>query len=112
MIGRPAGGDDFGFAITLRDSGRLIGSAGIGIWSREHGRAELGYVINRAYWSRGFATEVTRRLVRYGFDEMDLHRIEATCHPDNRASVRVLEKAGFRFEGRLREHLRMRGQWR
>jgi len=43
---------------------------------------------------------------------LDLHRIEATCHPDDRASARVLEKAGFHFEGRLRDHMRMRGQWR
>jgi RimJ/RimL family protein N-acetyltransferase len=112
VIARPADGDEFGFAITLRDSGRLIGSVGIGIWSNEHRRGELGYVLHRAYWSQGFATEATRRIVRYGFDEMDLHRIEATCHPDNRGSVRVLEKAGFQFEGRLRGHMQARGQWR
>jgi len=46
----------------------------------------LGYVLNRAYWSQGFATEATLRLARFGFEELDLHRIEATCHPDNGAS--------------------------
>lgn len=112
VIDRPADGKEFGFAITLRDSGQLIGSLGIGVWSEEHRRGELGYVLNRAYWSQGFATEATRRLVRFGFDELDLHRIEATCHPDNRASARVLEKAGFQFEGRLRDHLLARMQWR
>ncbi|HZE50761.1 MAG TPA: GNAT family N-acetyltransferase [Jatrophihabitantaceae bacterium] len=112
VLARPAGGDEFGLAITLRDGGRLIGSVGIGIWSDEHRRGELGYVLNRAYWSQGFATEATLRLARFGFEELDLHRIEATCHPDNGASARVLEKAGFQFEGRLRDHMQARGQWR
>jgi RimJ/RimL family protein N-acetyltransferase len=112
VLARPAGGDEFGFAITLRDSGRLIGSVGIGVWSDEHRRGELGYVLNRAYWSLGYATEATLRLVQFGFDELDLHRIEATCHPDNRASARVLEKVGFQFEGRLRDHMQARGEWR
>jgi [ribosomal protein S5]-alanine N-acetyltransferase len=112
VIDRPAGRDEFGLAVTLRDRGRLIGSVGIGIRSGEHRRGELGYVLNRDCWGQGFATEATRRLVRFGFDELDLHRIEATCHPDNRGSARVLEKAGFQFEGRLRDHLRAGGQWR
>jgi RimJ/RimL family protein N-acetyltransferase len=69
-------------------------------------------MIHRAQWSQGYATEATRRLVRFGFDEFDLQRIEATCHPDNRASARVLEKAGFQYEGRMRDHLLVLGQWR
>jgi len=69
-------------------------------------------VLNREYWSLGYATVATRRPVQFGFDEMDLHRIEATCHPDNRASARVLEKVGFQFEGRMRDHMQACGQWR
>ena len=104
--------DGFGFAITLRSTGQLVGSIGIGICSHEHQRGELGYVIHRAHWSQGYGTEATRRLVRFGFDELDVQRIEATCHPDNRASARVLEKSGFRYEGRMRDHLLVRGCWR
>jgi RimJ/RimL family protein N-acetyltransferase len=51
-------------------------------------------------------------LLRFGFDRLDLHRIAATCHPDNRGSSRVLEKAGMELEGRMRDHKLIRGEWR
>jgi len=54
-----------GFAITLHSTGKLVGSIGIGSCSDEHRRGELGYVINRAHWSRGYATEATRRIVQF-----------------------------------------------
>jgi len=103
--------DGFGFAITLRSTGQLVGSIGIGICSQEHRRGELGYVIHRAHWSQGYATEATLRVVRFGFDELDLHRIEATCHPDNGASARVLERPAP-VRGPAARHMRLRGQWR
>ena len=51
-------------------------------------------------------------LLRFGFGELQLRRISATCHPNNRASSRVLEKAGLLLEGRLRSHMLVRGEWR
>lgn len=104
--------DVYGLAITLADTGQLIGSAALWITSHEHRRGELGYVLDRHFWSRGYATETTGLLLRLGFDELELHRIAATCHPGNAASARVLEKAGMRFEGTLVEHMRVRGTWR
>jgi len=59
----------------------------------------------------GYATEAARRLLTFGFDELKLHRIFATCDPNNKGSVRVLEKTGMRCEGRLREHKRVKGKW-
>jgi RimJ/RimL family protein N-acetyltransferase len=51
-------------------------------------------------------------MLRFGFDELGLHKISATCDPDNRGSARVLEKIGMRREGVLRDHFLIRGQWR
>jgi RimJ/RimL family protein N-acetyltransferase len=102
------------FALAAVDSasGRLLGSVELFVESREHLRGELGWVFDAGQWGRGYATEATRLLLRFGFDDQGLHRIAATCHPDNTASVRVLQKAGMTYEGRMRDHMRVRDGWR
>jgi RimJ/RimL family protein N-acetyltransferase len=102
----------FGLAAVDTATGRLLGSVGLFVENREHLRGELGWVFDPVYWGRGYATEATRILVRFGFDDLGLHRISATCHPDNAASARVLEKAGMTFEGRMGGHMRGRDGWR
>ncbi len=78
----------------------------------EHRRGEIGYVLHPDFWSKGLATEAAQMLLRFGFEQLQLRRISATCHPDNHASARVLQKAGLTFEGRMRSHLFVRGEWR
>ncbi|WP_174187362.1 GNAT family N-acetyltransferase [Nocardia barduliensis] len=104
--------DAFTFAVTQAHSGRLIGSAAIGVTSARHRRGEFGFVFHRDFWSQGYATEAGTLLLRFGFDRLRLRRISATCHPDNQASARVLAKLGLEFEGRMRSHLFVRGAWR
>jgi RimJ/RimL family protein N-acetyltransferase len=103
---------EFEFATVLSQTGRLIGSVSVRITDRQHLQGELGYIFDPAVWAHGYATEATRALLRFGFDSLGLHRIAATCHPDNVGSARVLEKAGMSLEGRMREHKFVRGQWR
>jgi RimJ/RimL family protein N-acetyltransferase len=62
------------------------------------GDHEIIYVLARPSWGRGFATELARRVVEYGFSELRLARICATVDPDNAASIHVLEKLGMRYE--------------
>lgn len=64
--------------------------------------AELGYWLAEPYWGRGIVTGAVRAMVEYGFQELGLHRIFAEPYAGNKASARVLEKAGFTLEGRLR----------
>jgi RimJ/RimL family protein N-acetyltransferase len=98
-------GEQAVFAITLSDDGRLLGAVGLRI-EREDQRAELGYWIGKPYWGQGFCTEAARATVRFGFQQMGLHRIQA-CHlARNAASGRVLQKIGMTREGRLRQHTR------
>jgi RimJ/RimL family protein N-acetyltransferase len=66
---------------------------------------ELGYIFNPLIQRRGYATEATIALVRYAFVELEAHRIVAHCNPENTASWRVLQKAGFTLEGRLRQNV-------
>lgn len=102
----------FELAVTLRDGGQLIGAAGVRLLSAEHSEAEIGYAFARAHWGRGLATEAARALLAFGFGELGLHRISATCHAANLASARVLEKIGMRREGTLRQNRLQRGAWR
>jgi len=104
--------NDFDLAVTLRNGGRLIGGCRLSVDSRVNRRASLGYVLNRAFGGQGYATEAALAMVGYGFEALKLHRIMATTHPNNKASGRVLEKCGFRYEGRRREDKLVRGEWR
>jgi uncharacterized protein len=73
--------------------------------------AEIWYVIDPAHRGRGYATETMLRLLEVGFGDHDLHRIWANCVPTNVASLKVLERAGFRREGHFRESLPLHGRW-
>jgi RimJ/RimL family protein N-acetyltransferase len=106
------GDDVYSWAVTLRGGDRVIGSAEVRIDSREHRRVEFGYVFAREVWGHGLATETALLLRETAFGPLGMHRLYATCHPDNGASVRVLEKAGLQLEGRLRDQMWVRGAWR
>lgn len=99
------------WAVLLPEDGRLIGNGGIRIQSFETMEADIGYELNPEHWGRGYASELAAALVRFGFTELGLHRITAHCVAENVASARVLEKAGLRQEGRLRESEWMQGRW-
>lgn len=74
--------------------------------------AALGYWVGEAYAGRGYTTAAVRAVVRFGFEDLNLHRIEAGCQPDNASSRRVLEKTGFALEGHARAYLKINGEWR
>ncbi|WP_226671779.1 GNAT family N-acetyltransferase [Rossellomorea aquimaris] len=91
------------WGIALNDSNEIIGSCGFHQWEKEHFKAEVGFEVHPAYWRQGVISEVLQPILRYGFEEMALNRIEAYYDPENTASKRSLEKAGFIFEGILRK---------
>ena len=64
---------------------------------------EIIYVLNRAHWGRGYATEIARRIIEYGFQELGLERIAATIDAGNQSSIRIVEKLGMRYEGQFEE---------
>ena len=73
---------------------------------------EIGYCLRPDFWGRGCAAEAAGALLALGFEQLQLHRIQASCDPENAGSRRVLEKLGLQLEGRLRQNLQLRGQWR
>jgi [ribosomal protein S5]-alanine N-acetyltransferase len=102
---------NYAFAVTIRGDQTLIGGSGLHLSHNEPRIAELGYVLRREFWGRGYATETARALIDFGFSQLGLHRIFARYHPDNQASARVMEKAGMRYEGVLRESMFVKGAW-
>lgn len=89
------------FAIEV--DGEAIGSIGLFVQADiNRCSAELGYWLGRAYWNRGIATAAISRVVEWGFRELELVRVFAVPFARNRASCRVLEKAGFECEGVMR----------
>jgi ribosomal-protein-alanine N-acetyltransferase len=75
-----------------------------------HRRAEIGYAISRRYWGQGLAVEAAQAMIAFGFRQMDLVRIEATCLPENMPSQRVMQKLGMQREGVLRSYEVWRGE--
>jgi len=92
-------GDPFAWAIVRRADDRLIGSCGFVNQAPERHAAEIGYWLSKAYWGKGYAVEAARALVRFGFEQMGLERVEAKCFVQNRAGQRVIEKLGMKYEG-------------
>jgi RimJ/RimL family protein N-acetyltransferase len=92
------------FAIVGRKTNALVGAISL-IIKREHQRAELGYWIAVDCWNRGYATEASQRLIRFGFEILMLHRIEARHFLRNPASGCVMQKLGMRQEGVERDHV-------
>ncbi|MFV8361393.1 GNAT family N-acetyltransferase [Flavobacterium sp. LS1P3] len=92
------------WAITLKDNSKLIGIIGHYRIKPEHYRAEIGYMLLPEYHGKGIVSEAVREAVKYGFNNMNLHSIEAIIAPENYASAKVLEKNGFVKEAHLKEN--------
>jgi ribosomal-protein-alanine N-acetyltransferase len=92
------------WAITLKDNTQLIGIIGHYRIQTENYRAEIGYMILPQYHGKGIAAEAIKAVVEYGFEEMQLHSIEAIIDPENQASEKVLLKSGFVKEAHIKEN--------
>jgi RimJ/RimL family protein N-acetyltransferase len=102
---------ELNYAVTLRDSGALVGSMSLLDIAPRHARAEIGYWIGVPYWGQGYASEAAARLVAHAHEEQGLTRITAHCLARNPASARVLEKAGLQAEGRRPLHVLQHGRY-
>lgn len=99
-----ASGTGIIWAVVLAHTGRVVGISGFSSWDRYHRRADIGYDLARDWWGHGLATEALDAILAFGSSEMSLHRIEAQTIADNHASVRLLDRLGFRREGTRRSY--------
>lgn len=108
-----ASGQALPLFLFLKAEQQLLGGMTIGYIRR--GAAQccmIGYWMGERHAGRGHMLAALNLAIPYIFSELQLHRIEAACIPDNERSIRLLEKAGFRREGYLREYLKINGAWR
>ena len=105
-------GEYYDWAVTLTDSGKMIGTCGFTSFDFEHGRAEVGYVLNPDFWGRGIATEAVGAVIEFAFDELGANRVEAHFIEGNNASLRVMEKCGMTFEGYLKQYMLIKGEYK
>ncbi|MGV0101889.1 GNAT family N-acetyltransferase [Nostoc sp. DSM 114160] len=101
----------FQLTVVLKEENRLIGNCGIRVNDPEMREANIGYELNTQYWGQGYATEAAQAILKFGFEELRMHRIWSWCISENVASVKVLEKIGMRREGHLREKELIKGRW-
>lgn len=93
------------FAIALKSTSQLIGYTMLNV-NTLFQSAERAIVLAPSVWNRGYATETQSSMLDFGFERLGLHRIWATCDPENRASQAMMKKTGMQYEGRLRESRR------
>ena len=109
---RYAMGEFYDWAVVEKEGRKMIGTCGFTRFDFSHNSAEIGYVLNPDFHGRGYGTEAASRVLRYGFEELSLHRIEARFMKGNEASLRVMEKLGMTLEGYRRDGMLVKGSYR
>ena len=99
------------WVVELKEEQILAGTIGFWRMKKEHHRAEIGYMILPQYWKQGIMSEALREVLRYGFDVMRLHSIEADINPENSASATILERNGFSREAFFKENFYWKGKY-
>ena len=112
LAGRYRIGMHYEWAVILKEEARMIGTCGFVSIDTVNKAAELGYVLNPRYRGLGLMPEAAARVLRFGFEELQLHRIEARYMTGNDASRRVMDKLGMHFEGIKREAMLVKGAYR
>ncbi|WP_051823864.1 GNAT family N-acetyltransferase [Clostridium sulfidigenes] len=103
--------EEITWGVARKNDDKIIGYCNLGSFDDASIRSEIGYGFNRDEWNKGYATEVIRVLVKFGFEVMNFNRIEATVTLGNEASVKALKKANFVQEGIFRERTIMKGEF-
>lgn len=101
----------YGWTVRLKSNNQFIGESGMSASNNRFKRGEIHYHIAFEHWGKGYATEVAKRLIAFGFDTLKLHRVEAGVATNNPGSIKVLEKSGMLREGLRRKILPIRGDW-
>ena len=104
-------GEFYDWAVIDRKSGKMIGTCGFTSFDFQNNSAEVGYVLNPAYWHRGIAPEALAEVLHFAFMILGLNRVEAKYMVGNTDSRRVMEKVGMKFEGVARSSMYVKGRY-
>jgi [ribosomal protein S5]-alanine N-acetyltransferase len=104
--------DHMRWGIALKDHPEtLIGTCGFHCYDKTNNAAETGYDLSNKYWRKGYMSEALTRIIKYGFNELHLHKISAIASLDNTGSNKLLEKLGFKLDGVIRDKHLFRGKY-
>lgn len=112
LVSKYKSGEYLDWGIALKKTGKIIGTCGFTSVDASNNKGEVGYVLNREYWNQGYATEAVKRVLEYGFNELELNRLEARVMEGNQDSVRVLTKCNMVHEGTFKQELFVKGTYR
>ena len=105
-------GDFYDWALVSKADGHMIGTCGFTSFDFPSDSAEIGYVLNPDYQGKGLATEAVREVLKFGFETLSLHRIEAKFMKENTRSQKLMERVGMQLEGFAREAMKIKGEYR
>ena len=94
---------NFAWAIMLKETKEFIGTIDFVMYNEAEKIAEVGYALSDRHWGKGYVSEATKALLDFGFNELQLVRIQARCFADNIGSERVMQKVGMNYEGTMRK---------
>jgi len=101
----------FQFVILIKETGELIGDAGLHFFDPENKQVELGCTISKKHQNLGFASEALTEIMRFLFEDLNKHRIIASIDPENTGSIKLVKKLGFRQEAHFKESILKNGDW-
>ncbi len=99
------------WAIEWKENSKVIGSIGFNNLDIINEKAEVGFALSKKYWGKGITLEALNSIIDFSFSNLKLYRIEAHCMIENKASARVLEKAGMKYERTLREFAKVKNKF-
>lgn len=105
-------GDFYDWAIVCREDGRMIGSCGFTKFNFASDSAEIGYVLNPHDHGKGYGTEAVEAVLKFGFETLKLHRIEARFIQENIRSLKLMQRVGMTLEGYARESHFLKGEYK
>lgn len=108
-IGSYAKEDYYRWAIIDKETNECIGQIAYFLVDSKNHFAEIEYCVGSEFQCRGYATEATKAVIAYGFDKINLHKVQICTKTINKPSMRVIEKCGFTYEGTLRDYFYMDG---
>lgn len=111
MQGLLESGECINWAICLKEDNKLIGNIGYFRMQPENHRSEIGYMLATEFHGKGILQETMTEIIKYGFETLKLHSIEAVTDPENYASWKLLEKNGFIREGHFKEDCYWQGKY-
>lgn len=91
------------WAVTNKDSGEFMGVGGVYFIKKEHRKGEIGFWMLKPFWGKGYLQEAIKEILNYSFKNLHLHRIEGIVEEENFRCRKAIEKAGFLYEGTLKD---------